>query len=157
MLNEMHKTKNNLILAVSSRGGHEIQLRRIINGVGQVNCVYVHTVKDAKSCGVVDGVYNVIEASRWSKRNVLRQGVQVFRIFIKERPRIVISTGASCGLWAILIGRMLGCKAIWIDSIANAEKLSMSGRLCRPFCTNHYTQWPHLASGKTKYVGSVLG
>ena len=38
-------------------------------------------------------------------------------------------TGAAPGYFAIRIGKLLGARTLWIDSIANAEELSMGGQL----------------------------
>ena len=76
---------------------------------------------------------------------------------IKEtRPIAVISTGAAPGLAALMAAKVCGVKTIWIDSIANVQHLSASGRLARKFVSRIYTQWPALADEKVIYVGNVL-
>jgi hypothetical protein len=57
-----------------------------------------------------------------------------------------------------MTARVLGAKIVWVDSIANVEQLSMSGRVIRPFSSLVLTQWPELV-GKYKnveYVGAVI-
>jgi UDP-N-acetylglucosamine:LPS N-acetylglucosamine transferase len=82
---------------------------------------------------------------------------QVLRVLVRERPELVISTGAAPGCLAIALGRLLGARTIWLDSIANVERLSVSGRLVRPFCDLWLTQWPHLAArGGPAFAGRVL-
>jgi len=58
---------------------------------------------------------------------------------------------------AVIWGKILGAHTIWIDSVANAEALSRSGRVARILANECLTQWPHLAK-KTgvRYEGSVL-
>jgi hypothetical protein len=46
---------------------------------------------------------------------------------------------------------------VWIDSIANVEQLSLSGKLAARVAGRTYTQWPHLATGAILYNGNVLG
>ncbi|HCO1856164.1 TPA: hypothetical protein N7M61_004421, partial [Escherichia coli] len=73
------------------------------------------------------------------------------------RPTLAISTGAAPGLLCLLFTRLLGGKTIWIDSIANTEKLSLSGRLARFFSNQVLTQWDHLGDGKKiSYHGRVI-
>jgi hypothetical protein len=50
------------------------------------------------------------------------------------------------------MGKFLGAKTIWLDSIANVEHISMSGEKVRGFTDLWLTQWPHLA-GKGKNGG----
>ena len=58
---------------------------------------------------------------------------------------------------ALVIGRILGARTIWLDSIANIEELSGSGRMVRRFADLWLTQWPHLAGPDgPEYAGAVL-
>jgi UDP-N-acetylglucosamine:LPS N-acetylglucosamine transferase len=75
----------------------------------------------------------------------------------KEKPEAIITTGAAPGLVYLLAGKLLGRKTIWIDSIANAEHLSASGRMASRFASRTYTQWENLATGKIQYAGNVFG
>jgi hypothetical protein len=61
------------------------------------------------------------------------------------------------GLFAIVIGKKLGARTVWVDSIANAEELSMSGVLARPHASMWLSQWPAVAEANgAEYAGSVL-
>lgn len=87
----------------------------------------------------------------------LRCLVEAARLVLRFRPDVVISTGAAPGFFCIVIGRLLGARTLWIDSVANAEQMSMCGKLSRYFSTRCITQWEHLAQGdRPAYVGSVL-
>ena len=69
----------------------------------------------------------------------------------------VISTGAAPGYFAIRIGRLLGAKTIWVDSIANAEELSMTGKLVQRHADVWLTQWEHLSRPEGPgFAGAVL-
>ncbi len=76
----------------------------------------------------------------------------------RERPEVVLSTGAAPGLLACLFGRILGAKVIWVDSIANTRKMSLSGRLVRPIAHRVLSQWPDVAARYhgVEYAGEVL-
>ena len=43
-----------------------------------------------------------------------------------------------------------------LDSVANVDELSLSGRLASETADLCLTQWPQLAGGRVKYVGAVL-
>ena len=75
----------------------------------------------------------------------------------QEKPDAIITTGAAPGLVFLLAGKLLGRKTIWIDSIANVEHLSASGRMASKFVSRTYTQWKDLATGKIQYAGNVFG
>ena len=83
--------------------------------------------------------------------------VRMLLIVIKVRPDVVISTGAAPGCLAIRFGKLLGARTIWIDSIANVERLSMSGGLARRHADLWLTQWAHLSSDEgPAFRGTVL-
>jgi UDP-N-acetylglucosamine:LPS N-acetylglucosamine transferase len=69
---------------------------------------------------------------------------------------VIVTTGAAPGLFGIFIGKVLGVKTIWIDSIANVEKLSLSGKIASRMADRVYTQWEHLATPKIIYAGNIL-
>jgi UDP-N-acetylglucosamine:LPS N-acetylglucosamine transferase len=86
------------------------------------------------------------DASRNEPIQAIRMVFQLAVIIVRVRPQIVISTGAAPGLAALALGKVIGARTIWLDSIANAEKLSMSGQLARRVADLWLTQWPHLAT-----------
>ena len=53
---------------------------------------------------------------------------------MRLRPDVVITTGAAPGYFAVRIGKLLGARVVWVDSIANAEELSLSGPEGRLLC-----------------------
>ncbi len=143
-------------MAVASGGGHWIQLMRLSNAFQDADIVYVSTHKSVKLNSANTKFYSVTDANRWNKLRLLIMANQIRKLIATEKPDYIISTGAAPGLAAILWGRLHGCKTIWIDSIANVEKISLSGQLIRPVVDLHLTQWPHLAKGKTQFKGTVL-
>lgn len=74
-----------------------------------------------------------------------------------EKPDAVITTGAAPGLVAVFIARLMRKRTVWIDSIANAAHLSLSGRIASHFVSRTYTQWPDLATGRVLFAGNVFG
>lgn len=103
-------------------------------------------------------VYAVGECNRQHPFRLLGVFVRCVVIVVRERPDIVISTGAAPGCLMCLLGKLLGAKVIWLDSITNVERLSLSGRLIRPFADLFLVQWPELAKRypKAEYIGAVI-
>jgi len=97
------------------------------------------------------------DASRWEPGGVLVLAWQIAGVLLRARPDIIVSTGAAPGLFALALGKLSGARTAWIDSLANVERISLSGRLARPFADLHLTQWDHLARpGGPRYEGRVL-
>jgi len=144
------------ILAISSPGGHWTQLQRITSSFSDHEVIYISTLKGYAKEVPTNKYYLVKDASAWSKLSLIILVFQLIKIIIKEMPDVVITTGAAPGLLAIIIARFIGAKTIWLDSIANYEKISFSGRLVKYFTHLHLTQWEHLTNQKTQFSGKVL-
>jgi UDP-N-acetylglucosamine:LPS N-acetylglucosamine transferase len=101
--------------------------------------------------------YAVRDATRWSPFSLVVVTLQLLWVLVRERPDVIVSTGAAPGVAAIFLGRLIRARTIWLDSIANIEQLSMSGQMVRRYADLWLTQWPHLADdGGPEYAGQVL-
>ena len=145
------------ILALSSGGGHWVQLRRIIPAFDG-HCVVYATVNRYYRPEVEDArFYKVTDVTRWNKAKWIIAVAQLLWIFLRERPDVVVSTGALPGVLGLCLAKAMGKRTIWLDSIANAEELSMSGRRIGAYADLWLTQWPHLAEAQgPEYAGQVL-
>ena len=158
------------VLAVASAGGHLVQLRRLRRSWSGCAVTWVTTDPgfgpviraEAEADGEpAPGFRVVAEASRWNKIALVRQMLGVAAAVLTVRPHAVITTGAAPGYFAIRLGRLLGARTVWVDSIANAEELSLSGREAAKHAHLCVTQWPHLADPDPagpgpQFYGSVI-
>ena len=145
------------ILAIASGGGHWEQLMLIKDGFSASELVYANTITGLAEKSGVSPCYIVRDCNRDHLWDNVVSARDVWRILRTEKPDIIISTGAAPGLIALFLGKLTGRKTIWIDSVANSEKLSLSGRLAGYFVDLWLTQWEHLSSDRgPRYWGSVL-
>lgn len=150
--------KRKKILAVASLGGHWIQLLRIVKGLeDRYDIEFMSTNPGAAIMTGGRPLHLVRDFSRWNPLQLLPASWAVMRTLRKVRPDAIVSTGAAPGLVAIALGRMMGCRTVWVDSVANAATLSGSGRLASKIAGRTFTQWPAVAGGKVKYAGSIFG
>lgn len=146
------------VLAVASGGGHWVQLLRLRPAFEGCAMVYV-TVQPSYAAEVADAgrFYAVTDATRWSRWDLLKMVLQVTWIVLRERPDVVITTGAAPGVVALRMGKWLGARTVWLDSIANVEAMSMSGMKVRGFADLWLTQWEALAKPEGPvFLGAVL-
>lgn len=145
------------ILAVASGGGHWVQLQRLRPAFVGHQVTYV-TVGPCDASAVAPAPVKLISDA--NARTPFRMLWLLFRmawIVLQVRPDVVITTGAAPGYWAIRFGRWCGAKTVFIDSIANAEHLSFSGRLALGRADVTLTQWSDLASEQGPcFWGSVV-
>jgi hypothetical protein len=145
------------ILAVSSGGGHWVQLLRLRPAFAGCDVTYA-TVRAGYRGDVNDGSFVVIsDCNRTRKLRVLWCACVIFVLLLRVRPDVVISTGAAPGYLAVRMARWFGARTIWVDSVANVEELSMSGAMAGRHADLWLTQWQHLArEGGPAFRGSVL-
>ena len=145
------------VLGISSGGGHWIQLERILPAL-RGHDLALATVH-ARSSEAAPGArfYRINEATMWNKPGLLLLALRVLWILLRERPQVVLTTGAAGGYFALRFAKWVGCRTIWIDSIANADELSRAGRKAGRYADLWLTQWEHLASPDgPEFRGSVL-
>ena len=145
------------ILAVASSGGHWIQLLRLRPAFEGAEVVYVTAQVNPNEDLGSSKLYRIGDANRWNKWRLLKLLPNIIWIVWRESPDVVISTGAAPGAFAVWIGRLLGIRTLWVDSIANAQQMSMSGRLVKKWATFTLSQWPDVAEREgVSYRGAVL-
>ena len=145
------------VLAVASGGGHWVQLRRVIPALDDHRVIYL-TIHPTYRTDVPDAKVHVVnDATRWDRIGSIRMALRILWVVLRERPDVVLTTGAAPGYFAILFGRLIGARTIWLDSIANVEHVSMSGQMVRRYAHLWLTQWPHLARPEgPEFAGRVF-
>ena len=112
--------KTGKILAVSSPGGHWVQLNKICNKLEAKHPVIYATPRsqyqlkqnnknkgdDAKGNGSERTVHNILDVSADNKPMLIPLALQMLFLLFKERPQTIISTGAAPGVVAILLGEI---------------------------------------------------
>lgn len=146
------------ILAVSTSGGHWRQLGRIMPSLPDVKVVYCSTEEKLAGSVPEHQFYHVPQANSTAKLKLMYMLLKVTYVMLRERPDVVISTGAAIGYFALLIGKKFRARTIWVDSLANIEQLSHSGQLVEKHADLWITQWEHLAKpGGPCFFGAVFG
>lgn len=145
------------LLAIASGGGHWVQLLRLRKAFEGCEVTY-SSVRHGYAADVPgERFVRVPDATRWDRLRLLWMTVRVAWLVLSSRPDVIISTGAAPGYVAIRVGKMLGARTIWIDSIANVEEVSLSGQRIGKHADLWLTQWLHLAGSQGPYFkGSVL-
>jgi len=151
-----YKKKQKKLLAVASAGGHWVQLLRLRPAFEGMDVHYVSTLYFNPDD--LDGQLHIVRDANISEKiNAVIMAFQVLWVILKVRPSYIVTTGALPGLVSIAIGSLLGVKTLWLDSIANAEGLSLSGRWAKHFATEWLTQWPDLSKDEgPNYWGRIL-
>ena len=74
-------------------------------------------------------------------RNLLRNSVLAVRLLWRERPAVVISSGAGVAVPFFVLAWMLRIPTVFIEVYDRVDTPTMTGRLCGPFTTRRLVQW----------------
>lgn len=99
-----------------------------------------------------------VSSARRNPLKLIAGFLQTVRVFAKEKPDIVISTGADTAFPAVLLGALFCKRTIYIETFARTQSPSLFGRAVYPFIKDFYVQWPEGKKffPRAKYVGSVF-
>ena len=156
----MVKNKGKLrICLAASAGGHISQLLKLAESWDGYETFCVTTTQVVRDkLSRFGEVYVVGECNREHPIRVISVLLRCIRIMLRQRPDVVISTGAAAGCMLCFLGKMIGAKVVWVDSITNVERLSLSGRMVRYIADLFLVQWPELAGRykRVEFVGTVV-
>jgi len=151
--------KNLRICLAASAGGHLSQLLKLATSWEGYDVFYVSTLNSVTEMLQKLGRFFIIgECNREHPFRAILVLTRCVKIVLREKPDVIISTGAAPPCLLCFVGRLFGARIVWIDSVANIERLSLSGRIIRPFADLILTQWMELA-GKyqnVRYEGAVI-
>lgn len=145
------------VLAVASGGGHWEQLMLLRPTLERYDVRYATTNTEVAGQHGVSEIESLPDCNQNTPIRALRCLFAAIALVLRQRPDAIVSTGSAPGFFCLLAGRMMGARTLWIDSVANAEEMSMSGRLSLRVAHECWTQWEHLARpGGPSYHGAVL-
>lgn len=145
------------ILAVASGGGHWQQLMLMRPAFEGHDVSFATTLPGLPEQFSAHPAAIVPDCNRNERLAALRCAAALGLLMLRRRPHVVISTGALPGVIALALGKAVGARTIWVDSVANAEEMSTSGRVARRFADLWMSQWDHVAAASgAEYAGAVL-
>lgn len=94
-------------------------------------------------------------------RNIFRSVssfLQSWGIIAREKPDVIISTGADIGILACIAGKLQGKKVVFIESFCRPQRPGVSGRIGYFFADLFIYQWKDLEKFYSKGVfgGSIF-
>ena len=112
----------------------------------------------AKKLRTLGKTYIVGECNRKKPFMILLTFIRSLCFVLVERPNVIITTGSLPIAIVCLVAKCFGSKIVWIDSVAQFEDLSMSGKLMLKRADLILTQWPEVANKYpgVEYVGELL-
>lgn len=145
------------VLAVASGGGHWQQLMLMRPAFDGAQTLYLTTLPGLPEQFGAQPSAIIPDCNRDEKLQIGKCAMALMGHIRRFKPDVIISTGALPGVIALGLGRVSGARTIWVDSVANAEEMSMSGKLARRVAHLWMSQWDHVAAETgAEYAGAVL-
>ncbi|MBR4109671.1 MAG: polysaccharide biosynthesis protein [Oscillospiraceae bacterium] len=149
------------ICFVSSSGGHWEELMCLYPIAKEHDSFFVTEEGGQVSDRNLNQIYTFRQINR-KEKTFLFHFVRLFafacKIISKERPDVVITTGALVAYPFCLIAKLCGKKVVYVESFARVNNRSLTGRLVYPFADLFLVQWESMLDcyPNAKYVGGIF-
>lgn len=145
------------VCVVCSAGGH---LSEALASIGMVkdHCYYVtYDEPHVRLRLAGEETYYVVDPHT-SLRLYIKNILQSLWIFLRKRPKVVVSTGAGIALATCFLAKLTGSTLIFVESGARVTTPSRTGKLIYPFADLFIVQWKPLLKyyPKAIYGGPLL-
>lgn len=91
-------------------------------------------------------------------KNLIRNTFLAIRVLKKEKPDLIISSGAAVAVPFFYLGKMMGAKLIYIEVFDRIDKPTMTGKMVYPIVDKFIVQWEEMKKVYPKAVnfGSIF-
>jgi UDP-N-acetylglucosamine:LPS N-acetylglucosamine transferase len=90
--------------------------------------------------------------------NLVRNFLLAVRVMRRERPDVVVSTGAAVAFPFFLIAKVMRVPTVYIEVYDRLDSPTLTGRLCRPITDLFCVQWEEQTRfyPRAQVIGSLL-
>lgn len=132
------------ICFIASSGGHVQEISWLFDLREGYDSFLVTEENEFRMKYPIETVYSFNKIDRREKHfflHFLRLIKDSAVVMAREKPDIMVSTGALVAVPMLYIGKLLGKRIIYIESLARVEGKSLSGKLAYPIADLFVVQW----------------
>lgn len=159
-MKKKHKELDNLkICLVGSSGGHLTHLYMLKDFWEKKDRFWVTFNKeDANSILKEEIKYYCYYPTNRNIKNLIRNTFLAIRILKKEKPDVIISSGAAVAVPFFYIGKLFGAKLVYIEVFDRIDKSTMTGKMVYPITDRFIVQWEEMKQVYPKAInlGSIF-
>lgn len=138
----LNKNKKLKVFLVSSSGGHLTHLYMLKPFWKNKERFWVTFEKeDAKSLLKNEKVYFCFYPTNRNIKALLKNMVIAWKLLHKEKPDLIISSGAAIAVPFFYIGKLLRANLIYIEVFDRIDKPTLTGRIVYPITDKFIVQW----------------
>jgi UDP-N-acetylglucosamine:LPS N-acetylglucosamine transferase len=132
------------VCVVSSCGGHLTEVRCLLPAFQDLAHFYVLNDVALLPRDMQGRTHFITHSERDWK--VLLNLYEAYRVLRRERPTLILSTGAGPVVPFALVGRLFfGCRIVFVETITRIEAPSLTGRIMYRLAHDFFYQWKSLA------------
>jgi UDP-N-acetylglucosamine:LPS N-acetylglucosamine transferase len=140
------------VCLVGSSGGHLTHLLALEPWWRERDRSWVtFNMPDAVSRLTDERVYWCRHPTNRNVPNLIRNTVLAFRVLRRERPDLVVSSGAAVAVSFAYVARLMRIKFVFIEVVDRVTSATLTGKLVRPVANLIIVQWPEQ---RRLYAGS---
>ena len=137
--------KSDKVCLVGSSGGHLTHLYLLKPFWGEKERFWVTFGKeDAKSILEDEKMYECYFPTNRNIKNLIKNTFLAIKIIRKEKPKLIISSGAGAAVPFFYIGKIFGAKTIFIEVFDRIDKPTITGKLVYPMTDIFIVQWEEM-------------
>lgn len=141
------------ICLVGSSGGHLTHLYLLKEFWEKNDRFWVTFDKpDAKSILKDENVYGCYYPTNRNFKNLIRNTFLAIKILTKERPDVIVSSGAAVAVPFFWLSRLFGIKTVYIEVFDRIDKSTVTGKLVYPVTDLFIVQWDEMKKVYPKAV-----
>ncbi|WP_125771768.1 PssD/Cps14F family polysaccharide biosynthesis glycosyltransferase [Companilactobacillus furfuricola] len=141
------------VCLVGSSGGHLTHLYLLKKFWKNENRFWVTFDKeDANSLLKNEKKYNCYYPTNRNIKNLIRNTFLAIKVLRKERPDLIISSGAAVAVPFFYIGKLFGAKTVYIEVFDRIDKPTLTGKLVYPITDLFVVQWEEMKQVYPKAV-----
>lgn len=149
--------KDKKIGLICSPGGHLVEVLQLLEAF-EGHPLFFLTYEE-KAASNREKTYYIKNFAR-NPLSLITGFLKIFFIFLRERPKILFSTGAEIALPSFYIGKFLfRTKLIYLECSAQVYHPSLTGKWVYPITDLFLVQWEPLLSQygpRAKYMGGLI-
>jgi beta-1,4-N-acetylglucosaminyltransferase len=130
------------IAMICSSGGHLLLLHLLKDFWSRYDRFWVTFKKeDAISLLETERVYWAYFPTNRNILNLIRNTWIAIKVLFKEKPDIIVSSGAGVAIPFFFLGKLMGKKRVFIEAYERVDNPSLTGRLVYPFSDIFILHW----------------
>lgn len=114
--------------------------------------------EDARSLLKDEKVYPCYFPTNRNIKNLIRNTFLAIKILRKEKPDVIISSGAAVAVPFFYLGKLFGTKNVYIEVFDRIDKPTLTGKLVYPVTDRFIVQWEEMKKVYPKAInlGSIF-